>query len=579
MRPARLAAGLAAACLALAPLAGCASVPASGPVMYRAVEDNAEEAIALSPPAPRDDAVPEDLIKSFLLAGSAGATATTRYETAELYLTEEARKDWSPTGSVVVYSGVPEYLVTPKGEDRARVTLSVQAEARVDSHGTYSEASRIAPFTTTFTLVRNEDEQWRVSDLDDGVFVATAQFADQFRATPVYFPSPDEKFWVPDQRWFPRSAWRTSAVAEMLSGPPEWLRSAVGTAAPPGTQLAVPSVTENADGEIEVRLGEEIADLPDPAQALLQAQLAATLTDGGIRPEIALYAGDARLPETAAQRPALPETRGLPIALSGGELFTVSDGELTGFEEPVNLDDLSPTAIARGPEAGPVVVRDGMKRIVQVTDAEVVGGQRELLTGKNLVDPSVDAYGHVWSSTDPGRDVEDENKLGRLLVAHASGPPTTLKPDWLSGRQVLGVRVAPDGTRIAVVSRTEQSTSVHVAAVVRNENHLPVQITTGVEVGAKVPDVTAVQWSGETSLLLFTQDDDATAMHETGMGGLPDASGGTESVQELPGVRTVTAGADSGVLALTNDGDLYEEQATGWGDPIAGAIDAVAYPG
>lgn len=595
----RLAAALAAGC-AVTLGAGCASVPSSGPVMYRVADRSGDDAVVgLNPAPPQDDADPSGLVNSFLLAGSSGATAPTQYETAQLFLTDEAREEWSPTGDVVVYSGRPEVDVDQLDAQSAQVSVSVTALARVDAHGTYTEASQAAPFTVSFSLTRGGDDQWRIDELEDGVFVPATQFANQFRASPVYFPTPDGRSWVPDQRWFPRSSWRTSAVEEVLNGPPEWLQEAVsaGAGAPPGTQLAVPTVSADRDGVYQVWLGEDLASLTESQLSLLYAQLSVTLSDGGVEPEIAIHAGDSRLAEPTLDPPALPATLGTPIALADGELFTVSDGQLTDFDRSVHLEGLDPTAIALGPGAAPVVVLDDDERIVRVADVESESGQQVLLTGEELAPPSVDQHRYVWSSDDPGGEVPSgaghadttetpdteasHTHLGRVLFAHESGIVDALAPDWLRDRQVIGVRVAPDGARIAIVSRTERSTQVHVAGIVRNENHVPVQLTRGVEVAAAVSDVVSAHWSGETSLLLLTRDDGVAALYETGVGGLPDESGTTESVQELPGVTTVTAGVtDDGVLALTTTGALYQERPTGWGDPLTdGRIDAIAYPG
>ncbi|MBE1876347.1 LpqB family beta-propeller domain-containing protein [Myceligenerans pegani] len=583
MRATHLAAGLAAALAFLLPAAGCASVPSAGPVMHRQADAGDDDTYAVVPPAPLEGAAPEDLVRYFLLAAGSGSSAVTGYDTAQLYLTADRQESWVPTENVVVYRGSLNFSLTTDGPDAADVAVSVDAVARVDAHGMYTEASNAAPFTTNFSLTRDADDQWRIDELEDGILVPERLFANQFRATRLYFPSRDHEAWVPDQRWFPRNFWRTSAVVELLNGPPPWLQGAVDTAAPEGTPLAVPTVPEASDGTVTVRLGGDIGELGESAHGLLLAQLKETLSDGEVRPEIALYAGDARLNEPSIDKPSLPATRGTPVALSGNELFTVSGDRLTDFERPVHLENLDPTAIALGPGAAPIVVRDGRSRIVRVADVGNATGQQELLAGTRLAEPSVDRHGYVWSSDDLGKkNFDPAEDAGELLVVHESGTRHDRAPDWLSGRQVIGVRVAPDGTRVAVVSRRAGTTSVHVTAVKRGENGEPEQLTTPLEVAASVPDVVSAQWSGQTSLLLLTRDDDGTtAMYEAGVGGLPDDSGSTESVQGLTDVKTLASGVtDAGTaLALTHRGDLYQEQTTGWGEPIAENIVAVAYPG
>ena len=112
-----------------------------------------------------------------------------------------------------------------EGAETLEVVVRATTVATLDTAGAYTEVADPRKVGYPFTLTK-VGEEWRISGLDNGVLVPANLFANQFRATRLYFPAEgdDTKGLVPDLRWFPRNSWRSDAVEELLAGPPSGCR-------------------------------------------------------------------------------------------------------------------------------------------------------------------------------------------------------------------------------------------------------------------------------------------------------------------------------------------------------------------
>lgn len=568
----------AAAALALAvtaTLGACAQIPMSGPVRVGNADVDPPADIAMLPQGPAVGATPRQIVSGFLGAAVAATTSPEEFETAREFLTEEVESTWDPASAVRVVRETP--VAEPVGQDdeanldeAEAVEMVVRATtiATLDTSGAYSEVGNPRELGYRFTLVRVGGE-WRISVLDDGVLVPANLFANQYRATRLYFPSAtDTKHLVPDLRWFPRRSWRSAAVQQVLAGPPEWLQGATQSLVPEGTQLSSAAVRES-DGEeaVAVRLSEQFGTVAGPQRAVIAAQLSATFSEGAGRSvPVELYSGTNRL-SSAAASVTLPATTGQAIVVQDDDFYLVRDSTLETYETTSDLSAVAdPTAFAVSPAGGPIAVRDGDDQIVSLTPE----GPVELFEGPDLAAPSVDRYGATWTS----------GGAGELRVL-GSGEEVTLDPEWLAGRKVISVAVSPEGARVVIVSEAPSGTHVHVAGVVRDEDKQPVDLSTGaVSVAAPVTGVEAARWSGLTTLALLTRGGDGgSGVWTAGVGGLAGTGGATKQLTGLTDVEHLAAGVtEQGILVVTADGNLEHEEAGVW-QPLAEDIDLVAYPG
>lgn len=578
----RAATGVVAAVVTLACVVGlgaCARIPTAGPVREGTEDVEVQVDIAMLPQGPSPGADPHRIVSGFLGAAVAATTSPKEFQTAREFLTDEADAAWDPEASVRVVREPP--LPDPfendeefAAADTLEIVVSAETIATLDSTGAYTEASDPRELDYRYTLVQVGGE-WRISGLDNGVLVPANLFANQYRATRLFFPAEDNmKNLVPDLRWFPRRTWRSAAVQEVLAGPPEWLQGATQSLVPEGTQLASQSV-QDTDGEqaVTVRLSDQISAAPADQRAVIAAQLSATLSEGAGRVvPVDLFSGTNRLAGDAADV-SMPATTGEAIVLQDDVLYRVADGLLETHLTP-DLSGIDPTALAVSPAADPIVVRDGDDAIVTVT---ADGEPETLFEGPELAAPSVDKLGATWTSGGTG----ELRVAPKALDEDTTRPDeVTVAPDWLSGRTVISVSVAPEGSRVAIVSEAPSGTQVQVAGIVRDNDGLPVDLAPPLSVAAPVDDIVEARWSGITTLALLTQDGDGgSGVWTAGVGGLAGTGGTARQLPGLTDVEQLTAGVtDRGILVITQGGDLEHEETGVW-QPFAEDVDLVAYPG
>ncbi|WP_425956359.1 LpqB family beta-propeller domain-containing protein [Xylanimonas sp. McL0601] len=560
---------VAAATLAAALLAGCASIPTDGRVRQGGDDVARGGDIGIIAPGPAFDAEPDAIVRGFLQAAQAGPTSTTPFSVAREYLTAPAEDAWKPYSQVIVLDGVmqvesPETV--DEQPDRAVVHASGTLVASVDENGVYTEEPAPSTKETTFELTR-EAGQWRITSLEDGLLMPSQFFTSTYHQTRLYFPTPDLKSWVPDVRWFPQQTWRTNAVQEILAGPPDWLGAAVAPVLPAGTALALNSVTKGPDGRYQVPLTDQVSEASGAARGLFAAQLRATLSDAtGESAGVTLLDRNGPIVPPVVDTPAFPRTSGLALVLRDGRLWNLAGRQLQVADVDADLHGLDPTALALGSGADPVVVRDGTTRIVRVT------GHREvLLEGTSLVAPSVDRFGTTWSG----------DRTGPIQAVLSTGGQYPVSAPWLEGRVILSLAVSPDGARIAVVSSGAGGQLVQVAGIVRDAHGVPTALPEPLTVGNPVHGVTRAVWQDEAVLALLGQEDGAFGVYLAGVGGQGGSAGGlTRRLTGITDVAALSASVGSGgILALDNQGVLYlHESSAVW--PVVGqGVSLMAFPG
>ncbi|QGH68855.1 LpqB family beta-propeller domain-containing protein [Pseudactinotalea sp. HY158] len=542
--PRALAAVLIGAC-ALA-LSSCVGLPTSGPVhagVDSAVEPDAIVFLAADP-RPGDD--PEQIVRGFLDANPAGVAD--RFETAQKYLTEAARSTWRPGGGVTIYSGTTPPSVHEVEPGHVAVELTVAAY--VDETGVYTEEAPGAEKTIEFSLARVGDE-WRISGLDDGVIMSAVNFGSQYRQVPLYFLSPDLRFFVPDTRWFPQGNAATSAVQALLRGPVGWLAPGVITAFPSGTRAEPVTITE---GVAEVGLSQEVLAAAGPDRQILLAQLQQTLTRLPQVRRVHATAGQVDLEEGVTPiNPTLDPAVGVnPIGISDGTLATVAGGEVSPLPDSVPLAAGRYGALAVPYGDGPVVGLVGGDTLATLPTAETES--RTLLEAPGpLVAPSYDRFGLVWTGA-------QENE-GRLLTADpVTGEQTEVAAPALTGRHLRALRVSRDGARLAVITEADGDVAVLVGAIVRDEQGTALDLGGAQRVGQALTDATALVWIDEQELgVLGIANNSPQTVHVVPIGGP------TAALPSVPDVVSIAAGRGEHELWLgTANGDLYARSGNGW---------------
>ncbi|MFC8922739.1 LpqB family beta-propeller domain-containing protein [Cellulosimicrobium sp. NPDC057127] len=558
-----------AAAVVVAPLAACASIPTSGPVMEGEAVVSQPGPVFVRADAPREGAPPDQIVRGFLAAQAQGASSS--FDVATQFLTTATASTWQPLAQVAVLAAEPDLVVDDTTIDQGAVTVRATADVVgvVDERGVYTEQVPGARTELVYGLVRDDDGQWRIESTDDGLAISATNFDLTYRATNLYFPTVDRRYLVPDQRWFPKRNWQTLAVRETLAGPAPWLSGAVTTVAPEGTALSIDSVTVESGSSrpVEVRLTEPAAETSPEDRGMLLAQLEASLGDPSPRPVEISVGGTVLAPgdPVTARAAATPNE---PVVLADDQVLTLVGRETQPVEQVAPLTGLQPTALAfTGASADATfVVRDGSGRLVTAPTAEEPS--TTLLTGENLLAPSVDRFGLVWS----GPQVQD----GSLQVTDLDGTVTEVAAPWLDGRTVMSLRVAPDGARIAVVSATASGVQVHVSGIVRGEGNRPTELSAPLRVGQPLVAATQVTWVDGTLLGVLGRSagDTAPIVH------LVPVGGPTRKASLLEGAVSLAAGTGIGsMLVGTSDGSLYSASSSSLWTRVATEVRLPTYPG
>ncbi|WP_029291867.1 LpqB family beta-propeller domain-containing protein [Cellulomonas sp. HZM] len=525
-------------------LTACTSMPTSGPVNRSDVQVADPGDVAPLPEGPHPDAQPIDIVAGYLLAGATGFSDD--FVTARQYLAGEARQTWKPLAGVVV-AGNLQYTQTSD----TQVTVDVSVVARVDGDGRYVEAPPDARESVTYDMVSGTDGQWRIAGTPDGLVVSQGVFDTQFRAASVYFLSPDETFLVPETRWFPAKKLPTYVMKALLAGPSPWLRDAVTTAIPDGTQLKPESVVVDGNGVARVGL-EPAAAVRAADRGLMLAQIDASMRVAGVG-KVQVLAGDVII-EGAATLDSGP--------LSSGDLEMIQADRLVRLDASNKVAPVEGVGSLKGLGARyPAVDESGAVRVAISRGSALVtlptGAARStvLATGAGLVAPSVDRFGWAWTA----------KKGGILLAGRAGVKPVTVHAAFLQGREVRAVRVERDGVRIVVVSSGPDGVAIDVGAVVRDAKGAPQQVGDVIRAGAALTDATSVVWADESALAVVGRSDGQLTVHQV------PVSGPSQSLPEVADLAALAGGR--GLVVSTTKGEL-RRLVTTWA-AVPGVADAL----
>jgi Lipoprotein LpqB beta-propeller domain/Sporulation and spore germination len=563
--------------LAAAVLAACASIPTSGPVHQGvAVNNNSGTSqivgIIAQPAFPGMS--PQDVVEGFLLAA---ASFDGDHAVARTFLTSAASSGWNPSAGVTIYgnSRLPR-ISAPVGDV---VTLTAPRIGTITAQGTLSSA----PGTVNVQFrMKKVLGQWRIESLPPGLLLTSADVARAYEPLDLYFPDPQHRVLVPDQVLVPRgSGQATSLVQALLAGPTAWLSSAVRTAFPPGTRLAVNSVpVEN--GRADVDLTTQAEAVSGPNGDAMTAQLIWTLGQINVTAVRILVAGavirvvnvsDPRFtrwsPNSTGQQATVYFIRagGVYSVQAPGRVAPVpgpaGNGSLHLSDPAVSYDQSEVAALAN--EGGALDVgRIGVKNQID-----------QVAHGYSFTAPSWDIFGQVW--------YVDRRPAGKgrwdnvVWTVSLGGQPIRVGVTGLPSGRVVGLRISPDGVRVAVLVATNAGSTVYVGRIVRGEKGTAA--VSGFQVvDSRLSDIGGVSWANADDLLLLAGATPqpivitltgATVQSFVAPIALPSGAS--------PVIVQVSQTATQPVIAATRDGRLW--QYTGFQWQSVGAGSDPTYPG
>ncbi|PRI10619.1 hypothetical protein B4915_11340 [Leucobacter massiliensis] len=529
---------------ALLALAGCATIPSSGPVAAGLSDlTQAEQQVQYTPPGPVAGATQEDLVQGFLYAAT---SPSDDYSVAREFLTAEYAAQWDPSFGVLVFEGGRPF----RSDGDTAGVLSLSAVAKVDAQGSMLPVQPGASTEMRFEFER-VGEEWRISSAPAGVILDSSTFTEIWSSHQLYFVGPGNVL-VPETRWYPnRPSLATELVAALLEGPGEPLAQVVTSGFPAGTELVGNSVQVD-EGTARIDLSGAMLEAGPLATGSARAQLRATLQSVRGVSGVELFVDGAPLRETPEGEGGAPRQVGQlsdPVVLIGEEFGPIVSGELRpldGFGATVAGFDPLAITLSPGGQSAAMLDPDGVT-LLEDDRALPVDDRPELLP------PSFDLLGYVWT-------VSAAEPAVLRVTGSSDGGAAEIPAPWLSGREVAAVRVSPDGARIAALVAGDGGSQVLVAGVIRDENGVPVGTTQEAEVqlwaaGAPVD----LDWMGQLRFATLTREGGASKVTFAGPGQFASPQGSVPQGVELSG-----GGGRTQLRVLSADGGLFAPQSGGW---------------
>jgi hypothetical protein len=456
-------------------LAGCVSVPTAGKVEVAdqgtGIDNTRPEAV---PKPPVHNASPRVIIDGFLFAMSRWQA---NYEIARQFLATDVRDSWRPEDQVLVYTS-PKYDST-----ESNVTLTVNRVGVVNSDGSYSATSGTQ--VQDFQMIKDKSGQWRIGNPPDGLLISDTSFSATYASYNLYFFDPQFRTLVPDPIYLPiDSRTETALVQALLRGPTSWLQSAVSTAFPPRTSLVGDAVavsnTAGSKGLAQISLSPSVLALNDQQRIRLAAQLAWTLSqlsDSGIRGmQLMVNGARFRVPRQIGDgdNAYLPISYGdeyapVPASLSSSLLAVRNDAVVAVDNDGARLTPLAGRLGRPGAGVDSLALSADGREIAAVTDGrtnlrtQAVDDKeaRILLTGQaGLLRPDFSRYGELWVVSGSGRQTIRMIKDRKAEV---------VRSPWLSRVHITAFQISPDGSRMALVGRSDGQQVLGVAPIMRGD--------------------------------------------------------------------------------------------------------------
>lgn len=527
-------------------LAGCGGIPVSSSVHAGdPFTDQPTGDFVFNPLDPAKDADRTSILNGFIAAFTG---AQSDYAVARKFLSSAFSKDWDPRQSVLIRTGSP--TITELND--STMDYSFTAKAQLDEFGAYTQ---VGPATQIleFKFVK-ERGQWRINLAPPGIVLPESTFLSIFSKHALYFYDLSLTSLVPDERWFLGGTTGTRIVTALLEGPPDWLKGAVVSQFPDGTQLT-PGTTVNIVSTVaQVDLTSEAAGASENQRQLMELQLSESLsTVPGIASVEISVAGstlnikplgvNAPVAQRAVDSRPVVELKGAFGFLSGGEVTAIPD-----FSD--RIMSLKPRAVSLGVGATSAAVL-GVDGVYLVRAGKP---PKKLDDRAGLIAPAIDDFGFVWSIP--------ATASGALTVFDADGKAYPVAFTLPVGTRVVSMAIAQDNARVAILLQTAAGPRLLVSAIVRDASHGYQPTGIGVPILDSMVDSDSavdVAWVDPVSVATLTGSQESSLVTSFEIGGQTTSLG-----RPAASVAIATGNGRAGLLVLGGDHLIQSPRGSSW---------------
>jgi hypothetical protein len=558
LRPGRRAGGrgrgLAGAVLVLSLATGCGAIPTDGPVRtakdVRSGEQEQDPYVRVFAKPPAGGETPVQIVGGFL---EATGSVEPGYPMARSYLGPSVRDSWDPGAGMTVYDHAGARLAETGG---GTLELTAPAIGSVDHQGAFTPARAGENIRAVFRLAKVEQE-WRIVGPPAGIYISQQDFVREYRRVQVFFPDPSGQVLVPDPVFLPvRSGLVTALVKRLLQGPTTWLAPAVQSAIPAGTELESPEVPIES-GTADIRLSDRGAPRDPTRSERMIAQLTYTLTEAPGVTSVRVSAGGRPLEVLSHREPYTRRQWRSFTPIDAGQPqdgYYIADGRVHtpivrgakplfgGFGDGA----LSVSEVAASPDAAQLSVVANGGTEVWMGRASAQGREVRRMRGRDLHSPSYDQFGNLWV-------VEGRSTAPALwLLRPSGGQPVRIEAPGLRSHVVDRLRIADDGTRVAIVGRRDGRAELLLGRVHRLDGGLEVGALRAVE--ERLINPSDVAWVSSDRLVVVAEE--ARAQRQPYFVTVDGAE--VQPGLPLAGIVSISAAPDRPLVAGTGSGEMWE---------------------
>ena len=478
-------------------LSGCSTLPNnSDPHILRSFSPQPEVDPAVGP-TPGQEA--DLLVREFY---SAAAIPSSDYGAARSFLSPEAAQNWDPEESMRIVDLIELTSQNTTRPDQRAFTVRGSVIGSIASGGSYVPEN--SGYETTIRMEQVDDE-WRITDLPDGVVFERTELRNHYQPLPVYFYRQTGGVLVTDRRWLfgSQNPLDAQLITLLLAGPSSRLA--------PATTNVVPDDAAFLGFENGVYNFAGMQNMSPEDRLRFAAELVWTLSHAGIQEPYTVTADGAPLVENletmttddfAEYNPRVASNSVAPLyALHEGDILQVSANAAEpvagGLGDGGNIESADITA--DGVIAA--VRREGDESRFIFGDIE--GDIEEGLSAETISRPTFENAGQsAWT-------VVDGDEVMRVVRSPQTGELTTTRVittdlDSIEG-EISVIRLSNSGAQAAMIIGGE----VYIGVVERERSgdfRLTNIYTPASELGGTA---LSLDWQADGSLVVGTSTQEA----------------------------------------------------------------------
>ena len=525
--------------VAVLSLAGCATIPTTGPVLVggpNTIESQID--VEFLPPGPDDGATQLEILDGFISAGSAPQN---NFRIARSFLTVEMALKWNPALGTFVRGSSDSARVISETE----MTYSTEIKYAVDENGVLTVPLQVETVELNFSFSRVNGE-WRLSYVPNRTVISESAFSSAYGEYIAYFYNFDRTAFVPDVRVFARQGKTLDSVARaVIEGPSEYLPN-VSTAFPRGSEL-VGVLVDDEVGNVTVDVSDNLAKASITDQQDMLSQLGASL---GELPDVnatAISVNRLLLP-IAAVSGLEPNLRvdDRPLILSDSSFgYLTETGIESTFWNAASIVSLKPTSVsfdaptrtaAIGAPTGVYLLADTLTRLSRRA---------------SLVEPQIGGSQSVWWV--------DPESPDRISV-FADGRDFIVRGPWSESAEIVALEVSRDDARIAIGINEGEIGHIIVGAISVDFLGRPKFVGDYRRLTVSADSIVDLAWADSTHVAVLGNRNGIVHAEMATVGGLSRLIGQLQNPMRISGGNEGV----EGLVVISADGQLWKPRGEGW---------------